>query len=125
MSEPVQHPTAEANAAIAPTPPHLESHQSAPLALPAPPEQDADEAIKLDVGTGESVSLYDRLGPTVVNSDGTLSRIANWSEMTEHERNRILRVLGARNQIRLEAKKAELAGDSEEAGTAEATEGLP
>ncbi|GAA6009474.1 hypothetical protein JCM11491_003571 [Sporobolomyces phaffii] len=77
------------------------------LALPAPPA-DASGPIKLDVGTGESVSLYDRLGPAVVNSDGTLSRIVGWSEMGPDERARILRVLGKRNQIRLDAKKEQL-----------------
>jgi predicted Fe-S protein YdhL (DUF1289 family) len=38
----------------------------------------------------------------------TLSRIVGWSEMGPEERKRILRVLGKRNQIRLEAKKEEL-----------------
>ncbi|GAA5939691.1 uncharacterized protein JCM15063_005259 [Sporobolomyces koalae] len=83
------------------------SSRKEPLALPAPPTA-SDAPIKLDVGTGESVSLYDRLGPTVVNSDGTLSRIVGWSEMGPNERTRILRVLGKRNAIRLEAKKDEL-----------------
>lgn len=45
----------------------------------------------------------DHLGPLVVNQDGTLSRIANWSEMTEGERDNTLRVLGKRNQARLRA----------------------
>jgi len=44
---------------------------------------------------------YDALGPLVVNRDGTLSRITNWSEMTPAERERTFRVLVARNQIRL------------------------
>merc|ERR1711939_457971 len=80
------------------------------LLLEAPSEkQPATDAIKLDVGSGEAASLYDRMGPTVVNSDGTLSRIANWAEMTPPERERILRVLGSRNKLRLDAKKQELA----------------
>lgn len=36
-----------------------------------------------------------------MNKDGTLSRIHNWANMTEAERARTLRVLGARNQIRM------------------------
>jgi hypothetical protein len=48
----------------------------------------------------------------VVNRDGTLSRVANWGEMTPHERAATLRVLGKRNQLRLgdlrgETKKEE------------------
>jgi hypothetical protein len=39
----------------------------------------------------------------VVNRDGTLSRVANWAEMTPHERQATLRVLGKRNQLRLGA----------------------
>ncbi|KAH7872642.1 uncharacterized protein C8R40DRAFT_1173393 [Lentinula edodes] len=85
--------------------------------LPAPP----DAATKnLEVGSGQKV-LLDELGPMVVNSNGTLSRIASkstdssdlrdtttssthWSTMTEAEQKRTLRVLGSRNQLRLAAK---------------------
>jgi hypothetical protein len=52
---------------------------------------------------GAAISLGDKLGPTVVHADGTVSRIANWAEMTEIERRNTLRVLGKRNKIRLEA----------------------
>jgi predicted Fe-S protein YdhL (DUF1289 family) len=44
----------------------------------------------------------DHLGPMVVNRDGTLSRIANWEHMTEIERRNTLRILGKRNQLRLD-----------------------
>ncbi|PVI01042.1 hypothetical protein DM02DRAFT_490550, partial [Periconia macrospinosa] len=47
----------------------------------------------------------DHLGPMVVNRDGTLSRIGNWAEMTEIERRNTLRVLGKRNQLRMDAIK--------------------
>lgn len=43
----------------------------------------------------------------------TLSRIGNWAEMGEAERERVLRVLGARNKVRLEERKA--AAEREEA----------
>lgn len=43
----------------------------------------------------------DKLGPMVVGRDGAISRIANWPEMTELERENTLRVLGKRNQLRL------------------------
>lgn len=68
-------------------------------ALPAP----GDPATTLDVsGDGTTVKL-DHLGPLVVNVDGTVSRISNWSEMAEVERQNTLRVLGRRNKQRLEA----------------------
>ncbi|GAA5821006.1 hypothetical protein JCM3770_004467 [Rhodotorula araucariae] len=93
-----------------------EPHASpkAPLALPAPSD---DDTVQLEVN-GQSFSLLDSMGPTVVNSDGTLSRIANWAQMIPSERARILRVLGKRNALRLDQKKAELAGQ-EEGGAAE------
>ncbi|GAA6061743.1 hypothetical protein JCM10212_000476 [Sporobolomyces blumeae] len=111
----------------APPPPASNPAPTSPssrLALPAPTpktETEDGQAIKLDVGTGEVVSLYDRLGPTVVNSDGTLSRIVGWSDMGEMERSRILRVLGKRNGIRLEQKKEELfAANPSAAGASDA-----
>lgn len=77
-------------------------NNGSPLALPP-----ADEgAQKLDVsGSGGSVKL-DHLGPLVVNQDGTLSRISNWDKMTEIEKKNTLRVLGKRNQQRMDALKA-------------------
>jgi len=48
------------------------------------------------------------LGPMVVNSDGTLSRIANWQHMSDIEQQRVKRVLIARNKIRLENEVAKL-----------------
>ncbi|KAK4701778.1 hypothetical protein P7C70_g4453, partial [Phenoliferia sp. Uapishka_3] len=76
-----------------------EEAPKAPLAIEAPAESDA---IKLNVATSEVVSLFDQLGPTIVSAEGTLSRIGNWHEMDDAERMRVLRVLGKRNQIRLE-----------------------
>lgn len=40
-----------------------------------------------------------------MNMDGTLSRINNWSEMSEIEKGNTLRVLGKRNKARLEKVK--------------------
>ncbi|KZT39765.1 hypothetical protein SISSUDRAFT_984355 [Sistotremastrum suecicum HHB10207 ss-3] len=67
--------------------------QHIPLALPAPVSE--DNVSQLNVG---STLKLDELGPMVVNSDGTLSRIANWKEMSEIEKDRTLRVLVARNR---------------------------
>ncbi len=88
-----------------------------PLALSAPSDA-AEEAEKITVN-GTQTFKFDKLGPVVVNKDGvrfhwfifcsisffvltgslqTLSRIANWEEMTPIEKERTLRVLVARNQ---------------------------
>lgn len=39
------------------------------------------------------VFKFDELGPMVVNSNGTLSRITNWTELSEGERERTVRLL--------------------------------
>ncbi|KAH7064163.1 hypothetical protein BKA63DRAFT_538251 [Paraphoma chrysanthemicola] len=74
---------------------------SAPLPLPEP-TKDANTTT-IDMSTGGSTVKLDHMGPLVVNKDGTLSRISNWSEMSEIERQNTLRVLGKRNQLRREA----------------------
>ncbi|KAF8153983.1 hypothetical protein B0H34DRAFT_799897 [Crassisporium funariophilum] len=73
-----------------------------PLMLPAPTDSDPIKSTvtKLDTTSNQTVKL-DELGPMVVNSDGTLSRIANWTQLTDMERERTLRVLSARNKLRL------------------------
>jgi hypothetical protein len=79
--------------------------KGAPLPLPAPPADGADVTRTLDVNGG-GVRL-DHLGPLVVNQDGTMSRIANWAEMSQIERDNTLRVLGKRNQLRLKTLRGE------------------
>ncbi|KAI5823521.1 hypothetical protein K523DRAFT_316883 [Schizophyllum commune Tattone D] len=87
------------------------SNDNADSTKPAEPllleDKAANENVtRLDVD-GNKVPLLDELGPMVVNSDGTLSRIANWTEMTEAEKKNTLRVLSKRNQLRLvNAKEA-------------------
>ncbi|KAI1488980.1 hypothetical protein F5X96DRAFT_671128 [Biscogniauxia mediterranea] len=95
-----------------------QQQQHAPLPLPAPPALDAAAAKQVYVG-GEGVKL-DHLGPLVVHEDGTLSRVANWGEMAEIERENTLRVLGRRNRMRLDALKEKRAA---EAAGADAGEG--
>lgn len=56
-----------------------------PASPELPPLQlswDPSEAPKSSV---DSVLNLDHLGPMIVNSDGTVSRIANWDKMTERE----------------------------------------
>ncbi|KAK3314751.1 hypothetical protein B0H66DRAFT_320808 [Apodospora peruviana] len=79
-------------------------HKEIPL-LPAPDHsKDPDEPEEGRVTTiqvnGAAVVL-DKLGPMIVARDGTVSRIGNWGEMTDRERENTLRVLGKRNQLRL------------------------
>ena len=84
-------PAAAPEAAAGPSLPQL-------LALPAP--EDTNGRITLDVSTGEAVTL-DSMGPVVVNSDGTLSRITNWSQMSEQEQSVTKRRISKRNIERL------------------------
>ncbi|KAK4451818.1 hypothetical protein QBC34DRAFT_399625 [Podospora aff. communis PSN243] len=50
----------------------------------------------------------------VIGRDGTVSRIANWNEMCDLERQNTLRILGKRNQLRL----ANLRGENSQESTA-------
>ncbi|KAG8908919.1 hypothetical protein FRB99_000022 [Tulasnella sp. 403] len=73
-----------------------------------PPPEKKDGAQDVELGT---TFKFNELGPMIVNSDGTLSRIANWDKMTELEKQRTYRVLNARNRIRLEDQKAKQASE--------------
>ena len=50
------------------------------------------------------------LGAIILNSDGTMMKIDNWHELTEHEQGKALRVIAKRNAKRkaqLEAQQRE------------------
>ncbi|CAH7673965.1 hypothetical protein BY996DRAFT_4564971, partial [Phakopsora pachyrhizi] len=51
-----------------------------------------------------SVTL-DHLGPMVINTDGTISRISNWANLSEIERTRTLRLVAQRNEARISRLK--------------------
>ncbi|RXK39592.1 hypothetical protein M231_03094 [Tremella mesenterica] len=75
-----------------------------PLAIEAPhPEvKEEEEVHTLDLGEGNVVKL-DKLGPMIINSDGTLSRIQNWQDLHPIEQERTVRLLiKKRNLVRLE-----------------------
>lgn len=72
--------------------------------LALPDASSASNTPQLDLSKDQSVKL-DHLGPMVVNTDGTMSRISNWDQMTEMEKQTTLRVLGKRNKQRLDALK--------------------
>ncbi|EPS40468.1 hypothetical protein H072_5687 [Dactylellina haptotyla CBS 200.50] len=82
------------------------SEQKDPLPLPAPPSKEEEESTTTKIEVGSEALKLDHLGPLVVNSDGTLSRIHNWGEMTPLERERTVRILGKRNKLRTEALEA-------------------
>ncbi|KAE8211035.1 hypothetical protein CF327_g5164 [Tilletia walkeri] len=96
----------------------IESQQQQPPimgALPAPSDiqESTTTPTNLNVASDSSSTFkFDALGPLVVNTDGTLSRIHNWSSMTESERERTLRVLGKRNKIRMADLRAMEEGGS-------------
>jgi len=96
-------PPTAATATVAPAPPAQPAAAPAPehlLALPAP--EDVNSLITLDVSTGQAVTL-DHMGPVVVNTDGTLSRITNWARLTDEEQNATKRRIAKRNVERLKA----------------------
>ena len=92
-----------------------EAHQhtpTAPLELP-----DAAKAAK-SAGDGDSMESdvlvvggnpvkVDRLGPIVVNKDGSLSRITNWLEMSKGEQQKTLLVVAKRNKKRMRQLESE------------------
>lgn len=79
------------------------------LALPERASEEsggaADSGVKVIEVDGAPVKV-DKLGPVVVNTDGSLCRITNWDNMTEREQQLTLRSIGRRNQQRLAALRA-------------------
>lgn len=78
-------------------------------ALPAPGDGTGNGVTTIDMSGGDTTVKLDALGPLVVNEDGTMSRISNWTEMAEIEKKNTLRILGKRNKQRLEALKKKMA----------------
>eukprot|EP00241_Pyramimonas_parkeae_P008841 CAMPEP_0114226328 /NCGR_PEP_ID=MMETSP0058-20121206/1178_1 /TAXON_ID=36894 /ORGANISM="Pyramimonas parkeae, CCMP726" /LENGTH=91 /DNA_ID=CAMNT_0001337055 /DNA_START=135 /DNA_END=406 /DNA_ORIENTATION=+ len=76
---------------------------STKLALPSPHDgvKSNETTSQHIVVGGESVQM-DHLGPIVLNTDGTLSRISNWGEMSTQEQQNTLRLVGKRNRQRRE-----------------------
>lgn len=101
-SNPTPH-SSDPNHAVPPQKPLLPALDS----VPATQEQISTNTVQVN---GAPVVL-DKLGPMVVGRDGTLSRIANWHEMSEFERQNTLRILGKRNQLRLKSLRQGLDAD--------------
>jgi hypothetical protein len=81
-----------------------------PLALPEAPH---NSTTQLDMSNGDTSIKLDHLGPMVVNVDGTMSRISNWDQMADIEKENTLRIIAKRNQARLESLRAK-EGEKEE-----------
>ncbi|KAG0305082.1 hypothetical protein BGZ97_001239 [Linnemannia gamsii] len=83
-----------------------DSPQKPVLALPAPGDISSmsSGAPQLEVN-GQDIKL-DLLGPVVVNEDGTMSRIDNWHEMADIEKENVRRILLKRNNARLARLRA-------------------
>mmetsp|Transcript_8982 Transcript_8982/g.15402 ORF Transcript_8982/g.15402 Transcript_8982/m.15402 type:complete len:235 (+) Transcript_8982:171-875(+) len=92
-----------------------------PLGLPAPNRSASStsytsahvQQLPTDSGDRKTLTVggpgivLDLLGPVVLNENGTLSRITNWHQMTEHEQQATQRVIGNRNNLRREALEKE------------------
>lgn len=94
----------------------ITQQSSQPLSLPAPPTQEEAASLNKD----DSIAKFDHLGPMVVNSDGTLSRIHNWQTMSDAERERTARLVNKRNQTRLQALRESAGNDDDDAAAAAA-----
>ncbi len=51
------------------------------------------------INLGETI-LFEEMGPIILNLDGSTRRIANWDQMTEHERQVTWRRISKRNEER-------------------------
>lgn len=75
-------------------------------------EEEPEEAVDnlslfadTDAGADDSayVSKLEGLGPIILNTDGTMGRIPNWSEYTDNEKEQAIRLISARNKKRKDA----------------------
>jgi len=92
------------------TPAEPTTQQPDPSASERPqalPTRENPPQATLDLSSGSGTATLPGLGPMVVNVDGTISRIANWDQMAEVERQNTLRILKRRNKVRLDALKAQ------------------
>jgi len=77
---------------------------------------------EVDPSDSAYVSKLEGLGPIILNTDGTMGRIPNWSEYTDAEKVQAMRLIGARNKKRKEALLLARRAEAE-AVTQEGTEG--
>lgn len=75
------------------------------------PETAHNPTTQIDMSNGGMSVKLDHLGPMVVNVDGSLSRISNWEGLADIEKKNTLRIIGKRNQERLEAVRVKEGGN--------------
>ncbi len=89
---------------ISPTESEIEEALKEIPSLPPPKVLDPLEPVHQLEVNGDSISMTE-LGPIIVNADGTLRRIENWSKLTKQEQANTMRIVTRRNKKRLEALK--------------------
>ena len=79
-------------------------------ALPALSNCAANEEDNVNVLTLDGDALtFERLGPMIINTDGTVRRIANWDILSPQEKESSWRLISARNRKRVEELKRKIA----------------
>ncbi|KAA1080214.1 hypothetical protein PGT21_005140 [Puccinia graminis f. sp. tritici] len=71
----------------------------------APADSPSQETQGQSIAVGSEGVQLDHLGPMVINSDGTISRISNWDKLTEPEKSRTIRLVTQRNALRVQKLK--------------------
>eukprot|EP00242_Pyramimonas_sp_CCMP2087_P006357 CAMPEP_0198207600 /NCGR_PEP_ID=MMETSP1445-20131203/11038_1 /TAXON_ID=36898 /ORGANISM="Pyramimonas sp., Strain CCMP2087" /LENGTH=115 /DNA_ID=CAMNT_0043880695 /DNA_START=340 /DNA_END=687 /DNA_ORIENTATION=+ len=93
--------------------PVVEHEKEETLALPVTASTDHDSSEHIITVGGESIRM-DKLGPIILNTDGTMSRITNWPELTENEQKTTLRLISKRNKQRREVLLAQAKADEQQ-----------
>jgi hypothetical protein len=76
------------------------------LLLPAPDQSSENTSNELSSISDDGITAkLDFLGPIIVNTDGTLSRIPNWAQLSDIERAKTLRLIAKRNKSRMDSLK--------------------
>jgi hypothetical protein len=89
----------------------MSSAQDTPATLEsdAPVCSNPDETLCLEYNPNAAASQlpvnglakkFDELGPMVINSDGTISRITNWASLSPQEQSTTFRLISKRNEQR-------------------------
>ena len=79
-------------------------------ALPALSNYAANEEDNVNVLTLDGDALtFERLGPMIINTDGTVRRIASWDTLSPQEKESSWRLISARNRKRVEELKRKIA----------------
>ncbi|KAL9191205.1 hypothetical protein ACHAXT_000911 [Thalassiosira profunda] len=85
-----------------------EKDSGTPLQLPEASSDPSIPSIKL----GETIR-FEEYGPVILNADGSMRRIDNWDQMSEHEQEVAWRRISKRNEARRKALLEQQQGDAE------------